>query len=211
MKSLVGRCVYVAALLALTGHAWAASTAAKGTRARAATVTVKAADPDPRDAAADAAAARFCPDVDFVAYSKLEPSGQKIEESVVWQPLQKTYLIRGPRLTDMLDDPGVERIPGADTAAQASFRIAIRGSLSRPVDRFCQSAFQEQAECDPSGTIIYTQIYTGCDLQRIRHITRITPDHAGSLQLLKLSFSDVQGNFSAPLYLSAGSDLWLVH
>jgi len=185
------RCACGAAALALAAHAWAAPTASAAS------------------AAADAAAARFCPDVDFVAYSTLEPSGQKIEESLVWQAAQKAYLVRGPRLSYLLDDPGVERIPGDDAVAQTSFRITIRGGLSSPVDRFCQRAFQEQAECDPSGTIIYTQIYTGCDLQRIRHITRITPDHAASLQLLELSFSDVQGNFSAPLFLSADSDLRL--
>lgn len=194
MMVALERFVRVAALLVLIGPAWGAASALGSARTGART-------------AADAAASRFCPDVDFVAYSTLEPSGQRVEESFSWDDADKAYLVRGPRLAYLLNDPGVATLPDDDAVPQMSFRIAIRASLSSPVDRFCQQQFQEQAECDPSGTIIYTQIYTSCDLQRIRYVTRITPDRAGSLQLLELSFSDVQGNFSAPLFLSANSDL----
>ncbi len=193
-------------MVALERFACAAALAALSTQAWAAA-------PQPHQdgsvAIADAAASRFCQNIDFEAYSTLEPSGQKAEESFVWDEAHKTYLIRGPRLAYLLDDPGVASIPDDTLIGQMSFRIPIRSELSSPVDRMCQQDFQEQAECDPSGVIIYTQIYTDCDLQRLRHITRITSTSAGPLPLLALSFADVQGTFSIPLYLAADSDLRL--
>ena len=186
------RCACTAAVLALISPVWAAAPAAPTAPSRA-----------------DADAARFCRDADFVAYSTLEPSGRRVEESFIWDGAQKAYIVKGPRLAYLLDDPGVAGIPSDDLVPQTTFRIAIHANLSSPMDRFCQTGFQEAASCDPHGTIIYTQIYSGCDLQRLAHVIRITPDHAGSLPLLDLSFGDVNGDFSAPLYLSAGTDLRL--
>jgi hypothetical protein len=186
------RCAYAAAALALVSPVWATAPAAPMARSRA-----------------DTEAARFCRAADFVGYSTIEPSGRRVEESFTWDDAQKAYIVRGPRLAYLLDNPGVAKIPEDELVPQTTFRIAIRADLSSPVDRFCQTGFQEAANCDPHGTIVYTQIYTGCDLQRLSHVIRITPDHAGSLPLLDLSFGDVNGEFSTPLYLSAGTDLRL--
>jgi hypothetical protein len=158
--------------------------------------------------AADANAAQYCPDLHFVAYSTLETGGQRYEESISWDSVEKAYVIKGPVLAYLLDDPGVDSIPSG-LIPQTAFRIAIRVQLSRPVDRFCQENFREAAQCDVHGQITYTQIYTDCEQQTLKHITTIVPDSAGSLPLLDLSYADVQGNFSAPLVLAAGSDLRL--
>ena len=65
------------------------------------------------------------------------------------------------------------------------------------------------ASCDAHGDITYTQTYTGCDLQTERHVLQLTPDTAGSVQLLEVRFADVRGVLSDPLYLSDGTDLRL--
>lgn len=164
---------------------------------------------DNQPSKADSTAAQYCRNIHFVAYSTLEPSGQRVEESVTWDAAQKAYIIKGPVLAYMLNDPGVDQIPSSSTIAQTTFRISIRQDPSDPVERFCEENFQESAQCSVHGDIVYTQTYTGCDLQTMQHVTKLTPDNAGSLQLLDVSFSDVQGNFGNPLYLSAGSDLRL--
>jgi hypothetical protein len=157
----------------------------------------------------DSAAAQFCPDIHFDAYSTADAGGQKLAESVGWDRQQQAYVIRGPQLARMLDYPGVEQIPSGMPSAQALFKIAIRPRPSTPIDRFCEEHFQESAECTAHGEILYTQLYTDCDLQTYRHVVRISTDRAGSLPLLVLSFADVRGQFSQPLYLAAGSDLRL--
>jgi hypothetical protein len=85
----------------------------------------------------------------------------------------------------------------------------VRTEPSEPIDRFCEYHFQEMAGCDAHGDITYTQTYTGCDLQTEQHVLQLTPDSAGSLQLLEVRFEDVQGVLSDPLYLSEGTDLRL--
>ena len=163
--------------------------------------------PDSPVTAGDANATELCKSVHFAAYSTLS-SGQRVAESVDWDDQSKTYLIRGPLLAMMLDDPGVSKFPSDDDAPRTVFRIAVRAQLSRPIDRFCQYNFQEMANCDAHGDIIYTQIYTDCDLQTLRHVVMITPDQAGTLPLLALRFQDVRGMYSDPvLYLAADSDL----
>jgi len=150
-----------------------------------------------------------CPDIHFVAYSTLETGGQRFEESINWDAVNKAYVIRGPMFANLLNDPGVERIPSDEAIAQTVFQIAVRKGLSNPVDRVCEYNFQESAQCDVHGNIVYTQIYTGCDQQTLQHVTKIQPDSAGTLQLIDLSFANVSGEFSIPLYLAAGSDLRL--
>jgi hypothetical protein len=164
---------------------------------------------EPAPTAADLPLAQSCPAIHFTAYSTLAARGARVEESLHWDPAQQAYLIRGPILASMLNDPGVAEFPSDAETLDTLFRIAVRKELSKPVDRFCEYGFQESAECTGSGEILYTQIYTGCDLQMLKHVTRLKPDNAGALQLLDLSFSDVRGDFSPPRYLSAGSDLRL--
>jgi hypothetical protein len=157
----------------------------------------------------EGAAAQFCPDIHFYAYSTADPGGQKLAESLAWDGQQQAYVIRGPQLARMLDYPGVGQIPSGMPSAQALFKLAIRPRPSSPVDRFCEERFQESAECTAHGEILYTQLYTDCDLQTYRHVVRISNERAGTLLLLVLSFADVRGQFSQPLYLAAGSDLRL--
>jgi hypothetical protein len=163
--------------------------------------------PDSLPTSADVDSTELCRAVHFAAYSTL-PSGQKVKESLIWDDRSKTYLVRGPLLAMMLDDPGVSNIPSDADAARTVFRISVRAQPSRPIDRFCQYNFQEMATCDAHGDIIYTQLYTDCDLQTLRHVVMITPDQAGKLPLLALRFQDVRGMYSDPvLYLAADSDL----
>jgi hypothetical protein len=164
---------------------------------------------EPARTAADLPLALSCPAIHFSAYSTLAARGARVEESLDWDPAQQAYLIRGPILSAMLNDPGVAEFPSDADTLQTLFRIAVRKELSKPVDRFCEYGFQESAECTDRGEVLYTQIYTGCDLQTLKHVTRLKPDNAGALQLLDLSFSDLGGDFSPPRYLSAGSDLRL--
>jgi hypothetical protein len=173
----------------------------------AAAATVPDHSPDSPPTAGDTNATELCKNVHFAAYSTLS-SGRKVQESVEWDDRSKTYLIRGPLLAMMLDDPGVFEFPSDADAPRTLFRIAVRAQLSRPIDRLCQYNFQEMANCDAHGDIIYTQIYTDCDLQTLRHVVMITPDQAGTLPLLALRFQDVRGMYSDPvLYLAADSDL----
>lgn len=157
----------------------------------------------------DGAAVQFCPDIHFDAYSTSDPGGQKLAESVDWDRQQQAYVVRGPQLARMLDYPGVEQIPSGVPSGPALFKIAIRQRPSGRIDRFCEQRFQESAECTAHGEIVYTQVYTDCDLQTYQHVVRMRSDRAGSLPLLVLSFADVRGQFSQPLYLAAGSDLRL--
>jgi len=166
--------------------------------------------PDQPPTPADVAAAQLCHEVHFVAYSSLPPEMQHTEESVTWDGLHKVYVVRGPILAQMFGDPGVNSIPmDATQSLHTVFQIAVRTEPSPPIDRFCEYHFQEWAECDAHGDIIYTQSYTGCDLQTRKHVLHLTPDSAGSLGLLDVRFEDVQGVLSDPLYLSEGSDLRL--
>lgn len=159
---------------------------------------------------ADEAAAQLCHAVHFVAYSSLPPGTDRAQESLIWDATRRVYLVRGPILAQMLGDPGVASIPASSAQTlQMQFQIAIRTEPSAPIDRFCEYHFQERAQCDAHGDIIYTQTYTGCDLQTRRHVVQLTPDSAGSLALLEVRFEDVQGVLSDPLYLSEGSDLRL--
>lgn len=187
----------------------AATRPAAAARPTAAPVASPAASPDSAPTAADARDAQPCKNAQFVAYSTLEPSGQKVEESVRWDDSSKSYLVRGPILGAMLNDPGVSRIPDDASAPQTLFRIAIRTDYSKPIDRFCEYNFQEMANCDSHGDITYTQIFTDCDLQTLRHVVMITPDQALSVQLIDIRFEDVTGAFSNPLDLSEGTDLRL--
>ncbi len=175
----------------------------------AAAVAAAAADPSP-DApptAVDANATELCRAVHFVAYSTLL-GGRKVEESVNWDNRSETYVVRGPLLAMMLDDPGVSKIPSDADAPRTLFRIAVRAQPSKPINRFCQYNFQEMANCDGHGDIIYTQLYTNCELQTLRHVVMITADQAGTLPLLALRFQDVRGVYSdRPLYLAGDSDL----
>lgn len=164
---------------------------------------------EPAPSTAELPLAQSCPAIHFTAYSTLTAQGARVEESLHWDPAQQAYLIRGPILSSMLNDPGVAEFPSDTDSLQTLFRIAVRKELSKPVDRFCEYGFQESAECTGSGEVLYTQVYTGCDLQTLKHVTRLKPDNAGALQLLDLSFTDVRGDFSPPRYLSAGSDLRL--
>jgi len=173
----------------------------------AAAATIAGPSPDSLPTAADTDATELCRSVHFTAYSTLF-GGRKVQESVIWDNRRKAYLVRGPLLAMMLDDPGVSTIPNDVDAPRTLFRIAVRARLSRPIDRFCQYNFQEMAYCDGHGDIIYTQIYTDCELQTLRHVVMITPDQAGPLQLLALRFQDVRGMYSDPVvYLAANSDL----
>lgn len=181
--------------------------AAASTIHAAAAATAGDPSPDNAPTAADVQAAQLCKNVHFVAYSTLEPSGQKVEESVTWDDRTKSYLVRGPILGMMLNDPGVSTLPNDATTPTTLFHIAIRTDYSKPIDRFCEYNFQEMADCDAHGDITYTQIYTGCDLQTLQHVVRITPDQAGTLPLLDVTFQDVQGGFSNPLDLSPDTDL----
>ncbi len=184
-----------------------APSAATSNAPAAAAALVADPSPDSPPAAADTVAAALCRNVHFIAYSTLEPSGQKVEESVIWDARSKSYLVRGPMLAMMLDDPGVSKIPSDADAPRTLFKIAVRAQLSPPIDRFCEYNFQEMANCDAHGNITYTQIYTDCDLQTLQHVVMLTPDQAVTLPLLDVRFQDVRGTFSNPLYLSAGSDL----
>lgn len=168
------------------------------------------ASPDRAPTGADIAISQLCHDVHFVAFSTAPPATRHVEESMIWDAQRRAYVIHGPILAQMLGDPGVARIPAnAAQAAQAVYQIAVRSEPSRPIDRFCEYNFQERADCDAHGGIIYTQTYTGCDLQTLTHTIQLTPDFAGSLPLLDLRFEDVQGVLSNPLYLAADSDLRL--
>lgn len=151
----------------------------------------------------------FCPDIQFSAYSTVEPGGQRLAESIHWDGQQQSYVIRGPALARMLNYPGAAEIPRVTSDAQATFTIAIGKSMASPADRFCEANFQESAECTTHREVLYTQLYTDCDLQTYRHVVRIGADQAGKLPLLVLSFADVRGQFGPPLYLAAGSDLRL--
>lgn len=154
-------------------------------------------------------AAVFCPEIQFNAYSTVEPGGQRLAESIHWNGQLRLYVIRGPALARMLNYPGVVEVPGVAPDAQAPFTIAVRKSMSSPIDRFCEANFQESAECTTHREVLYTQLYTDCDLQTYRHVVRIGIDQAGKLPLLVLSFADVRGQFGPPLYLASGSDLRL--
>lgn len=181
--------------------------AAVSTVTAAAATVVADPSPDSSPVAADVNATELCRGMHFTAYSTL-PGGQKTQESVTWDNRSKTYLVRGPQLAMMLDDPGVSEIPSDADVPRTEFRIAVRAQLSRPIDRFCQYNFQEMANCDAHGDIVYTQLYTDCELQTYRHVVKITPDQAGTLPLLALRFQDVRGIYSDwPLYLAADSDL----
>src|SRR6185437_10679227 len=169
-----------------------------------------AGSPDRPPSPADIAAAQLCHAVHFLAYSTLPPGMQRVEESVRWDAARAAYVIRGPILAQMFGDPGVHSMPaGATQALQMVFQIAVRTEPSPPIDRFCEYHFQEMASCDAHGDIIYTQTYTGCDLQTERHVLQLTPDTTGSVQLLEVRFADVRGVLSDPLYLSDGTDLRL--
>ncbi len=196
------------------GGAWAQAAAPARAAPSAAALTIPAAaaivpdrSPDRAPTAADASATELCRAVHFEAYSTLS-GGRKVQESVIWDNRSRSYLVRGPLLAMMLDDPGVAGIPSDTDASRTLFRIAVRAQPSRPINRFCQYNFQEMANCDAHGDIIYTQIYTDCELQTLRHVVMITPDQAGALPLLALRFQDVRGMYSDPvLYLAADSDL----
>jgi hypothetical protein len=180
-----------------------------GARVAAAAATASA-SPDSPPTAADVQSAQLCrKDVHFTAYSTLEPGGQRVPESVTWDDHSNSYLVRGPILGTMLNDPGVSTIPSDAATPQTLFRMAIRTDYSKPIDRFCEYNFQEMADCDAHGDIIYTQIFTDCDLQTLRHVVMITPDQALSVQLLDIRFQDVTGVFSNPLDLSENTDLRL--
>ena len=166
-----------------------------------------AADLPAQDSTAQDSTAQYCPDIHFLAYSTLEQGGTRYEESVSWDSVRRAYIIKGPTLAYLLNDPGVADISADST--RTTYEIAIRPQLSRPSDRFCEQDFQEAADCDVHGQITYTQLYRGCDQQLLQHLIKLTPDSAGSLQLLDLRFSDVRGNFGDPLILAAGSDLRL--
>lgn len=166
--------------------------------------------PDLPASSADIAAAQLCHDVHFVAYSTLPPGSSRAEESLIWDAAHRVYVVRGPILSQMFGDPGARTIPtDAAQALQSVFQIAVRTQPSPPIDRFCEYHFQEMAECDAHGNITYTQTYTGCDLQTERHVLQLTPDKAGSVQLLVVRFADVRGELSDPLDLSEGTDLRL--
>lgn len=165
--------------------------------------------PDKPPTAADVQAAQLCRDVHFMAYSTIEPGGQRVEESVTWDDHSKSYLIRGPILGAMLNFPGVSSIPSDAVTPQTLFRIAVRADYSDPIERFCEYNFQEKADCDSQGDITYTQTFTDCDLQTLQHVVMITPDQAGSVALIDIRFQDVRGVFSNPLDLSEGTDLRL--
>lgn len=197
----------VVALCAACGSCGIAAGAA-ATPGKAA-ATIASPSPDTPPTAADVQAAQSCRDVHFVAYSTVEPGGQRVEESVTWDDRSKSYLVRGPILGAMLNDPGLSSIPTDAVALHALFRIAIRADYSKPLDRFCEYNFQEKADCDAHGNITYTQIFTDCDLQTLQHVVMITPDHAGSVALLDIRFQDVRGVFSDPLDISEGTDLRL--
>jgi hypothetical protein len=183
----------------------AQSAAEANIHAAAATV----ADPDNAPTVADVNATELCRNVHFVAYSALNPDGAKFEESVSWDDRSESYLVRGPSLGMIFDYPGVSNIPSDDSVPGKLFRIAVRAQLSRPINRFCQDAFQESAHCDAHGDIIYTQLYTDCDLQRLQHVVMLTPDQAGAVPLLAVRVQDVRGVYSNPYYLWGGSDLRL--
>lgn len=157
----------------------------------------------------EAAAARFCRPIQFIAYSTVEPSGERVEESIRWDANDHVYVVRGPVLARLLDYPGSPRVPDAAHADTGPYKIVPRVQPSPPIDRFCQDGFQEAAQCDAHGDVDYTQIYTDCELQRLAHVVRLTPDSAGNLPLLAVRIQDVQGRFGDPLYLSAGTDLRL--
>jgi hypothetical protein len=166
--------------------------------------------PDRPPGGADNRIAQLCRDVHFVAYSTAPPAAGHIEESMIWNPARRAYVIHGPILAQMLGNPGVSQIPGSPAeAAQMQYQLAVRSEPSRPIDRFCEYNFQERADCDAQGNITYTQSYTGCDLQTLTHTVRLTPDSAGTLPLLDIRFEDVQGVLTNPFYLSANSDLRL--
>ena len=166
--------------------------------------------PDVAVSSADTVATELCHNAHFVAYSTLPPGNRRAEESVTWDGARKVYVVRGPILAQMFGDPGVREIPtDPNQAAQTVFQIAVRATPSPPIDRFCEYHFQEMATCDAHGDIIYTQTYTDCDLQTENHVVQLTPDNAGSLQLLDIRFEDVRGALSNPLYLSEGTDLRL--
>lgn len=166
--------------------------------------------PDLPASPADIAAATLCHDVHFVAFSSMPPGSRRAEESVTWDATHRVYIVRGPILSQMFGDPGVRTIPTDPTQAQQTvFQIAVRATPSPPIDRFCEYHFQEMASCDAHGDITYTQTYTGCDLQTENHVLRLTPDNAGTLQLLDVRFEDVRGVLSDPFYLSEGTDLRL--
>ncbi|HWG77579.1 MAG TPA: hypothetical protein VN660_12425 [Steroidobacteraceae bacterium] len=169
-----------------------------------------AGSPDLAASSADTAAANLCHESHFVAYSSLPPGNRRAEESFTWDGAHSVYVVRGPILAQMFGDPGVRSIPADSTQAQQTvFQIAVRTTPSPPIDRFCEYHFQEMASCDAHGDITYTQTYTGCDLQTERHVLQLTPDTAGSVQLLEVRFADVRGVLSDPLYLSDGTDLRL--
>jgi hypothetical protein len=165
------------------------------------------ADPDDPPTVADVNATELCRNVHFVAYSTLIPGGEKFKESFSWDDRAKTYLVRGPLLGMILNYPGVSMIPSEVSVPPGLFRIAVRAKLSRPINRFCEDGFQERADCDAHGDIIYTQIYTDCDLQTLRHVVMLTPDQAGTVPLLAVRVQDVRGVYSNPYYLWGGSDL----
>jgi hypothetical protein len=202
---------------AASGAAWAQPPASTGIGVQARSAgshaplapISQAPSPDRPPSAADAQAARWCRNVHFVGYSTLEPGGQRVEESITWDDRSKSYLVRGPILSQMFNDPGVSRIPDDASVTQTLFRIAIRADYSNPIERFCEYNFQEMANCDVDGSITYTQLFTDCDLQTLQHVVRITPDQAGSVQLIDIRFQDVRGVFSNPLDLSEGTDLRL--
>ncbi len=199
----------IALCLACAAHApaWGASPSAAARGAAAGTANPS---PDSPPTAADLQSAQLCRrNVHFMAYSTLEPGGQRVQESVTWDDRSNSYVVRGPILGTMLNDPGVSMIPSNAATPQTLFRIAIRSDYSNPIDRFCEYNFQEMADCDAHGDITYTQLFTDCDLQTLRHVVMITPDQAGSVQLIDIRFQDVTGAFSNPLDLSEDTDLRL--
>lgn len=177
--------------------------------AAAAAAAATSPTPDSPPTSADAQAAELCRDAHFVAYSTLEPGGQHVVESFTWDARSKSYLIRGPILGAMFNDPGVSAIPSDAAALQTLFRVSVRAHFSKPIDRFCEYNFQEKADCDSHGDIIYTQTFTDCDLQTLQHVVMITPDQAGSVALIDIRFGDVRGEFGNPIDLSEGTDLRL--
>ena len=163
---------------------------------------------------------QFCPDIQFSAYSTDQRRGQRAIESMVWDGQQHAYVIRGPQLARLLNFPGVAQIPKSTPDTQV-FKIAIDKSLSKPADRLCEQKFQEFAVCTITGAqealanytdvhreVVYTQIYTDCDLQTYNHVIRISADNTGKLMLLELSFQDLTGQLKT-LVFGAHSDLRL--
>ncbi|HTW73322.1 MAG TPA: hypothetical protein VMD56_00180 [Steroidobacteraceae bacterium] len=204
--SAIALCVACAA----QGSAWGAAPGASARTAHTTNTGTALPSPDSPPTAADLQSAQLCrKDVNFMAYSTLEPGGQRVQESVTWDDRSNSYVVRGPILGAMLNDPGVSTIPSDAAAPQTLFRIAIRADYSNPIERFCEYNFQEMADCDAHGDITYTQIFTDCDLQTLRHVVMITPDQAGSVQLIDIRFQDVTGAFGNPLDLSEGTDLRL--